>query len=101
MAEDAMLYSDFNHYINLKMDRNSAMLPKNLTIGDAVTLVTEMDEMTAKDEINMDYESKVWRSIYTGRKEDSNSSEVTLVFGKIRISYTDLIQMRQAKQVRT
>lgn len=101
VAEDAMLYSDFNHYINLKMDRNSAMLPKNLSIGDAVTLVTEMDEMTAKDEINTDYEDKVWRSIYTGRKENSNSSEVTLVFGKIRISYTDLIQMRQAKQVRT
>lgn len=101
VAEDAMLYSDFNHYINIKMDRNSKMLPKNLSIGDAVTLVTDMEEMTVESEIDNSYTDKIWQSIYTGRKESSNSSEVTLIFGKIRISYTDIIQMQQAKKVRS
>lgn len=101
VAENAMLYSDFNHYINIKIDRNSAMLPKNLSIGDSVTLVTDMEEMTADIEIDDHYEDKIWRSVYTGRKESSDSSEITLIFGKIRISYTDIIQMQQAKQIRS
>lgn len=101
VAEDAMKYSDFNHYINVKLDRYSAMLPKSLSIGDAVTLVTEMESVTAKDTLSNDYDDKVWRSIYTGRKESSNSSEITLIFGKIRISYTDLIQMQQSKKIRS
>jgi len=100
-AEEAMLYSDFNHYINISMDRTSAMFPKNLSIGDAVTIVPELQEMGLEDEINDEYEDKVYKSIYTGRKESSSSSEVTLIFGKIRINYTDIIQMQQAKKVRT
>lgn len=100
IAEDAMLYSDFNHYINITMNRDSGMFPKNLNIGDAVTVVTEIEEMSEGQSIDENYEDKVYKSIYTGRKESGTSSEVTLIFGKIRISYTDLIQMRQAKMVR-
>lgn len=100
IAEDAMLYSDFNHYINITMNRDSGMFPKNLSIGDAVTVVTEIEDMVEGQSIDEDYEDKVYKSIYTGRKESGTSSEITLIFGKIRISYTDLIQMRQAKMVR-
>ena len=100
IAEDALKYSDYNHYISIKIDRNSAMMPQNLTIGDAVTVVTEQDDMTTSDAITDDYSSRVWNSIYTGRKESSDSSEVTLIFGKIRINYTDLIQMQTMRRVR-
>lgn len=101
VAEDALKYGDFNHYINLTINRQSGMFPKNLSIGDAVTVVTEMEEMDAEKVIDPNYDDKVYKSIYTGRKESSNSNEVTLIFGKIRISYTDLVQMKEAKQVRT
>jgi hypothetical protein len=101
IVEDAMLYSDFNHYINISMDRSSVMFPSNLNIGDAVTIVTDIEEMTEGQEIDEDYDDKIYKSIYTGRKESSSSSEVTLIFGKIRISYTDLIQIQNAKKVRT
>lgn len=100
IAEDALKYSDYNHYISIKIDRNSAMMPQNLTIGDAVTVVTEQDDMTTSDAITDDYSNRVWNSIYTGRKESSDSSEVTLIFGKIRINYTDLIQMQTMRRVR-
>ena len=50
--------------------------------------------------IDTDYDDEVYHSIFTGRKESSTSSEVTLIFGKIRINYTDIIQMKQAQQVR-
>lgn len=100
VAEDALKYSDFNHYISVKVDKNSKMIPKNLSIGDAVTIVTETDEMTAADQIDTNCEDRVWKSIYTGRKENSRSSEATLIFGKIRINYTDIIQMREMKKVR-
>ncbi len=100
IAEDALRYNDFNHYISVKIDRNSAMMPKDLKIGDAITVVTELDDMMAGDAIVEDYSERVWRSIYTGRKESSDSSEVTLIFGKIRINYTDLIQMQTMRAVR-
>ena len=100
IAEDALRYNDFNHYISVKIDRNSAMMPKNLRIGDAINVVTEQDDMMAGDAIVEDYSERVWKSIYTGRKESSDSSEVTLIFGKIRINYTDLIQMQTMRAVR-
>ncbi len=100
IAEDALRYNDFNHYISVKIDRNCAMMPKNLRIGDAITVVTEQDDMMAGDAIVEEYSERVWKSIYTGRKESSDSSEVTLIFGKIRINYTDLIQMQTMRAVR-
>ena len=100
VAEDALKYSDFNHYINLTINKQSSMFPKNLTIGDAVTVVTELEKMDAATAIENDYKDKVYKSIFTGRKESNKSNDVTLVFGKIRISYTDLIQMRDANKVR-
>ncbi len=100
VAEENLLYSDFNHYISIVIDRNSAMYPTDLNIGDAVIIVPELQNMTAEDAIIDDFEDKIMRSIYTGRKEDSENSQVTLIFGKIRINYTDLIQMQQQKLVR-
>lgn len=101
VAEDALKYGDFNHYINVTINKQSAMFPKNLQIGDAVTVVTDMEDMTGEDAVDPNYTEKVYKSIYTGRKESSTSNEVTLIFGKIRISYTDLIQMKEAKKVRS
>lgn len=101
VAEDNLLYSDFNHYISAVIDRNSSMYPKGLSIGDAVTVVPELEEMREGDTISESYSDKVMASIYTGRKENSENSQVTLIFGKIRINYTDLIQMRQLKLVRS
>ena len=101
MAEDNLLYSDFNHYISVVIDRNSPMYPKNLEIGDAVKVVPELQEMTDEDELTDNYEDKVMDSIYTGRKENSENSQVTLIFGKIRLNYTDLIQMQQHKLIRS
>lgn len=100
IAEDALLYSDFNHYINLTINKSSGLYPKNLNIGDAVTVVTKIKDMTESDEISQNYEEDIYHSIFTGRKESGNSNEVTLIFGKIRISYTDIIQMKQSKIVR-
>lgn len=102
VAEDNLLYSDYNHYVSVSIDRNSAMYPKNLNIGDAVLIVPELQEMTDEDTLTEDYsDGAVMHSIYTGRKEDSESSQVTLIFGKIRLNYTDLIQMQQHKLVRS
>lgn len=101
VAEDNLLYSDFNHYISVVIDRNSPMYPKNLEIGDAVKVVPELQEMTDEDELTDNYEDKVMDSIYTGRKENSENSQVTLIFGKIRLNYTDLIQMQQHKLIRS
>lgn len=101
VAEDNLLYSDYNHYVSVAIDRNSAMYPKNLNIGDAVLIVPELQDMTDEDALTDNYDDKVMHSIYTGRKEDSESSQVTLIFGKIRLNYTDLIQMQQHKLVRS
>lgn len=101
VAEDALLYGDFNHYISVEIDKNSAMYPQNLKIGDSVTVVPEIEEMTSEDALNDDYENKVMRSIYTGKQEDSENSIVTLIFGKIRINYTDIIQMQYQKKARS
>ena len=101
VAEDNLLYKDFNHYISVTINRDSAMYPKGLEIGDEVTVVPELEDMEDGESIDADYSDKVMRSIYTGRKEDSEKAEVTLIFGKIRINYTDLIQMRQQKLIRS
>ena len=101
VAEDNLLYKDFNHYISVTINRDSAMYPKGLEIGDAVTVVPELEDMEDGESIDADYSEKVMPSIYTGRKENSEKAEVTLIFGKIRINYTDLIQMRQQKLVRS
>ncbi len=101
VAEDNLLYSDYNHYVSVVIDRNSAMYPKDLNIGDAVLIVPELQAMTDEDAIVASYDDKVMRSIYTGRKENSENSQVTLIFGKIRLNYTDLIQMQQHKLVRS
>lgn len=101
VAEDNLLYSDFNHYISVVIDRNSSMYPKRLNIGDAVTVVPETEDVYDGDIISSSYADKVMPSIYTGRKENSENSQVTLIFGKIRINYTDLIQMRQLKLIRS
>lgn len=101
VAEDNLLYSDFNHYVSVVIDGNSAMYPKSLNIGDAVTIVPETENVYEGDTIAADYSGKVMASIYTGRKENSENSQVTLMFGKIRINYTDLIQMRQLKLIRS
>ena len=101
VAEDNLLYKDFNHYISVTINRDSAMYPKGLEIGDEVTVVPELEDMEDGESIDADYSDKVMRSIYTGRKEDSETAEVTLIFGKIRINYTDLIQMRQQKLIRS
>lgn len=101
IAENALLYSDFNHYVSIVIDKNHAVFPKNLQIGDAVRLVTEVDDMANTDIVKEDYADRIWQSIYTGRKEDSDKSLVTLLFGKIRINYTDLMQMKDAKSYRS
>lgn len=101
VAEDALLYGGFNHYINISIDRQSAMFPKTLTTGDAVRIVPEIEQMTINDTIDTNYDNKVYKSIFTGRKESSSSSMVTLIFGKIRINYTDIIQMQNMKKNRT
>lgn len=101
VAENSLLYGDLDHYVKCEFDRNSAMYPKNLNIGDAVTIVPSLEQMTVDDEIDENYDSKVMHSTYTGRQEDSSNSMVTLIFGKIRVNYTDIIQMRYQRKVRT
>lgn len=101
VAKDALLFSDYNHYINIGISRESSMVPKNLQIGDAVKIVPEIDEMTVGQTIETEYSDRVFKSIYTGRKESSASSEVTYIFGKIRVNYTDIIQMKNMKKIRS
>lgn len=106
-AEGALLYSDFNHYISVQIPRDSKMYPTGITLGDSAIIVPEIEDMETVDGdpftagIDPNYEDKVWSSIYTGRKEKSNSTLVTLVFGKMRINYTDLVQMKYAKKARS
>ena len=100
VARDALLYSDYNHYINVGVDKNAGLYPKNMEIGDPVLLVPEIEPMTPETEIETDYADKVIQSIYTGRKENSAKGTTTFVFGKIRINYTDIIQMKAMKKVR-
>lgn len=100
IAENALKYGDFNHYINITINRDSSLFPRTLNIGDAVDIIPELVEMDDSSTIDTDYDDEVFHSIFTGRKESSTSSEVTLIFGKIRINYTDIIQMKQAQQVR-
>lgn len=100
VAEEALLYKDFNHYINVEIDQTNALFPQGLSIGESVTLVPEIEEMQEGQPIESDYEDKIYRSIYTGRKASSKSTMVTLIFGKIRINYTDIMQMRLTSKVR-
>ena len=99
-AREALQYNGFNHYIRLTLNKDSRMFPE-LVIGDNVTIVPEIDDLTPETTIEPIYEDRVFRSIYTGRKESSESSRVTLIFGKIRVNYTDIIQMRQMRKFRT
>lgn len=101
VAKDALLYSDYNHYINIKISQSSQMKPQNLQIGDAVVIVPEIEEMKAGQSIETDYTDKVFKSVYTGKKESSASNEITLIFGKIRVNYTDIIQMKNMKKIRS
>lgn len=98
-AEDALLYNAFNHYIRLTIDKNTKMFPE-LMIGDGVRIVPEIEEVTTRTVIRQNYEDEIFDSIYTGRKESSDNSRITLIFGKIRVNYTDIIQMRQMREVR-
>lgn len=100
IAEDNLLYSDLNHYVKCEFDRESAMYPKNLNIGDSVTIVPKLEEMSDDKALTNEYADKILKSIYTGKKEDSDNSMVTLIFGKIRINYTDIIQMRYQRKAR-
>ena len=77
------------------------MKPQNLQIGDAVVIVPEIEEMKAGQSIETDYTDKVFKSVYTGKKESSASNEITLIFGKIRVNYTDIIQMKNMKKIRS
>ena len=101
IAEDKLLYGDLNHYVKVQIDRNSAMYPKNLNIGDSVTIVPKLEDADNSEEPGEDYGDKILKSIFTGRQESSDNSIVTLIFGKIRINYTDIIQMRYQQKVRT
>ena len=100
VAKDNLLYKDYNHYISIEIDRNSAMYPKDLQIGDAVTIVPTTQEMSAADAISGDYSDDTIATIYTGRKESSKNNHVTLIFGKIRVNYTDIIQLRMRGRLR-
>lgn len=102
IAENALKYKDFSHYISIIMDRNSRAFPKDLQIGDSVTVVPTINEMEQDTPIMTPekYEQYTISTIYTGRKENSSNSRVTMTFGKIRINYTDLIQIERYRRVR-
>lgn len=71
-----------------------------MNIGDSVTIVPKLEEMSDDKALTNEYADKILKSIYTGKKEDSDNSMVTLIFGKIRINYTDIIQMRYQRKAR-
>lgn len=100
VAESALLYQDYNHYISVKINRESEMYPERLNIGDSVKLVPEIFENDKSDDASGYDSADIIESIYTGRKESSENNEVTLIFGKMRLNYTDLIQIKEQRQVR-
>lgn len=100
VAENALKYKEFSHYISVIMNRESRAFPTNLQIGDAVKIVPNIHEMLIDTPIKTDFSDYVIDSIYTGRKESSKNNLVTLTFGKIRINYTDIIQMQNYQRVR-
>ncbi len=102
VAEDELLYSEFNNYTEIKIDKSSKVFA-NLVIGDSVTIVPEIQEMTKSDNLlsEEEYEKYLIDSVYTGRKEKSTESRVTYIFGKGRVNYTDIIQQEKLKQRRS
>lgn len=100
VAKDNLCNTEYNHYLNISVNKNNKCLPDNLGIGDPVTVVPEIEEMKVSDSIDSNYADKVYYTILTGKKESSNSSDITLILGKSRINYTDLIQMQNMKKVR-
>lgn len=101
VAEDELLYSEFNNYTEIKIDKNSKVFD-NLVIGDSVTIIPEIFSMKQTDELFLEeeYEKYLLNSIYTGRKEKSTESRVTYIFGKGRVNYTDIIQQEKLKNRR-
>lgn len=100
-AEDELLYSEFNNYTEIKIDKSSKTF-ENLVIGDSVTIIPEIFEMKQTDELFLEeeYSKYLLDSVYTGRKEKSTESRITYIFGKGRVNYTDIIQQEKLKSRR-
>ncbi|MCL2598818.1 MAG: hypothetical protein FWD76_02780 [Firmicutes bacterium] len=99
VAENALLYKDFEHFIAITIDKNHNFYP-NLQIGDSVTIVPKVMEMTKGMPPLTDKElaTIVIPSVYTGRQVSSESTISKLFFGKFRVEYTDFIQQNYRRQ---
>lgn len=102
VAENELKYKDFASYIHIEIDRNSKMYPKNMVIGDAVTIVPKMLAMEQDTPILTEDEIEKYKvkTVYTGKSEKSDNSRVSLIFGKIRADFTDWIFLDSYKTVR-
>ncbi|MCL2599336.1 MAG: hypothetical protein FWD76_05475 [Firmicutes bacterium] len=102
IAESALKYKDFATYISIEIDKNSKMYPKDMRIGDSITIVSKMIEMQKDTEImsDSDVEKYTIATVFTGRSEKSDNSRVQLTFGKIRVLYTDVMYLESYSKVR-
>jgi len=93
VAEKELAYGEFNHIIKITARKNNGLI-SNLTIGDRVKIVYrtfEQDTDTPEPDDQETRDKYITTSIYTGRQESSDSNIVTLIFGKIRVNYTEII----------
>lgn len=83
-AANELTPNNFNQAIEIEIPQDSKMFDFELAnFGDVYKIITKNGEFT---------------SVYSGRKENSNSNIVTLLFGLGRKNYTDLIQKKMREQ---
>lgn len=102
IAEEQLKYKEFSNYISLTIDKKSYMDYVDINVGDAVRIIPKIEDMNIDTPLLSAAENKkrIIKSVLTGIKETSKSSRKTYIFGKIRVLYTDIIQMENAKKVR-
>lgn len=78
VAENELKLSSLNHAIEIEIPRDTKMFDFELAkYGDRYKIITKNGTIT---------------SIYSGRRESSNTNLVTLLFGIGRLNFTDLIK---------
>lgn len=77
VAENELKASSLNHAIEIEIPRDTKMFDFELAkFGDRYKIITKNGTIS---------------SVYSGRKESSESNIVTLMFGKGRLNFTDLL----------
>lgn len=107
-AQNELGNNEYNHFVTIETHKDNALF-NDLLIGDAVTIVHKVFGDVQESELSIDtsnpsyiplpsmvdseQERQAYRldSIYTGRKESSDSDIITLTFGKIRVHYNEII----------